>query len=96
MKRLLVWYLPTVLEKIRIRFVPPANYKPNVKLERCKDTGGFIDKFDNVWKKGPSRTSGEAFEWDIQLSEKGKLQLGWLSRDGKYVNVSLKGHVTHR
>jgi filamentous hemagglutinin len=34
---------------------------------------------------------GEPFEWDIQLSNKGKKQLGWASKSGKHINVSLKG-----
>lgn len=38
----------------------------------------------------------EPFEWDIQLSELGKKQLGWASRDKKHLNVSLKGKITHR
>ena len=76
----------------RIRYVPPKNY--NGKLPRTS-TGGYIDRFDNVWTKGPSRTFGEAFEWDVQLSKRGKNMLGWLSRDGSHLNVSLKGIITH-
>lgn len=80
----------------RIRFIPREDYNPSNRLPVDTATNGFKDKFNNVWKKGPSRTPGEAFEWDVQLSESGKLQLGWLSRDGKYINVSLKGRITHR
>ncbi len=56
-----------------------------------------MDKFDNIWTKGPSRTKGEAFEWDVQLSKRGKEKIGWLSHDANkgHVNVSLKGKVTH-
>lgn len=43
----------------------------------------FMDRFGNEWTKGPSRTAGEAFEWDVQL------------RDGGHWNVSLEGHITH-
>ncbi|WP_152810488.1 polymorphic toxin type 17 domain-containing protein [Ostreibacterium oceani] len=25
---------------------------------------GFIDRFGNEWVRGPSRTKGQAFEWD--------------------------------
>lgn len=39
---------------------------------------------------------GEPFEWDVQLSKKGKEQLGHLSRDSKHINVSLKGKITHK
>ena len=55
----------------------------------------YIDKFGNVWGKGPSRTLNEAFEWDVQLSRVGKNMLGWASRDGRRLNVSLLGHITH-
>ncbi len=77
----------------KVRYVPPKN--SGGILPRTSQ-GGYIDKFNNIWNKGPSRTVGEAFEWDVQLSKAGKNMLGWLSRDGKHLNVSLKGIVTHR
>ena len=77
----------------KIRYVPPQNAGSN--LPRTS-TGVYIDKFDNIWTKGPSRTAGEPFEWDVQLSKRGKEMLGWLSRDGSHINVSLKGIITHR
>lgn len=55
-----------------------------------------MDRFDNVWTKGPSRTAGEPFEWDVQLSKTGREKLGWLSRDNSHLNVSLKGEITHK
>ena len=55
-----------------------------------------MDRFDNVWTKGPSRTVGETFEWDVQLSKQGKEQLGWLSRDSSHLIVSLEGKITHK
>ena len=76
----------------KVRYVPPKGAGGN--LPRTAK-GGYIDKFGNVWEKGPSRTFGEAFEWDVQLSKRGKQMLGWLSRDGKHLNVSLKGIITH-
>jgi len=78
----------------RIRYVPPKNYNPASPLPRGPNNG-FIDRFGNEWVRGPSRTAGEAFEWDVQLSQTGKEMLGWLSREGAHVNVSLGGHVTH-
>lgn len=57
---------------------------------------GYLDRFDNEWVKGPSRTQNEAFEWDVQLSSLGQKQLGWLSRDESHLNVSLDGRITHR
>jgi Novel toxin 17 len=78
----------------RIRYVPPRNYHPNNPLPRGQNNG-FLDRFDNEWVRGPSRTQGQAFEWDVQLSRTGQHQLGWASRDGRHLNVSLDGHITH-
>ena len=78
----------------RIRYVPPHGYHPSMPLPRGSNKG-YIDRFGNEWVPGPSRTAGQAFEWDIQLSRTGRHQLGWLSRDGRHVNVSLDGEVTH-
>jgi RHS repeat-associated protein len=78
----------------RIRYVPPKNYNPSQPLPRGPRRG-YIDRFGNEWVKGPSRTPGQPFEWDVQLSQAGKADLGWLSRDGAHVNVSLDGEVTH-
>ncbi|MFC1894873.1 polymorphic toxin type 17 domain-containing protein [Candidatus Dependentiae bacterium] len=83
----------------RIRYVPPKGFKPNEKLPVSKIGGrpAYVDRFNNLWVKGPSRTKGEPFEWDVQLSSQGKAQLGWLSKDGDcgHINVSLKGEITH-
>ncbi|MGH3695388.1 MAG: polymorphic toxin type 17 domain-containing protein [Pseudonocardiaceae bacterium] len=80
----------------RIRYVPPGNWTPNQPLPRGPQNG-YIDKFGNEWVRGSSRTAGEAFEWDVQLSSQGKSQLGWLAADEKksHANVSLGGEVTH-
>jgi len=78
----------------RVRFVPDDDYHPSEPLLRGP-SHGYIDKFKNEWTKGPSRTAGQAFEWDVQLSDLGKKQLGWLSRDGEHINVSLDGRITH-
>jgi RHS repeat-associated protein len=79
----------------RIRYVPPRGYNPSNPLPRGPQDG-FIDRFGNEWTRGPSRTAGQAFEWDVQLSRTGRAQLGWLSRDEMHLNVSLDGHITHR
>ena len=84
--------LPT---KGRIRFVPPEDWNPTQPLPRGPNYG-YVDRFDNEWVKGPSRTAGQPYEWDVQLSRTGRSQLGWLSRDGQHLNVSLDGHVTHK
>jgi len=64
-------------------------------LERGPNNG-YLDKFGNEWVSGPSRTRDQPFEWDVQLSSLGKAKLGWASRDGKHINVSLDGKITHR
>lgn len=78
----------------RIRYVPPRGYNPAEPLPRGPQ-GGYLDRFGNEWTVGPSRTPGEPFEWDVQLSRRGRGQIGWLSRDGSHVNVSPRGRVTH-
>lgn len=83
--------LPTVG---KVRYVPPEKWTPTQPLP--KQSGGFVDKYGNLWTKGPSRTEGQAFEWDVQLSKTGKSQLGWASRDGAHLNVSLDGRITHQ
>jgi hypothetical protein len=79
----------------KIRFVPDSNYSPSNPLPRGPNNG-YLDKFGNEWVKGPSRTAGQAFEWDVQLSPKGKAQLGWATRDGSHLNISLDGRITHK
>ncbi|MBS9783634.1 MAG: hypothetical protein KGV46_03675 [Pasteurella sp.] len=84
--------LPT---KGKIRYVPPSKWKPSSPLPRGSNKG-YLDKFGNEWTKGPSRTQGQAFEWDVQLSTTGKKQLGWATRDGSHLNISLDGRITHK
>ena len=78
----------------KIRFIPSKDWTASQPLKKVN--GGFVDRFDNVWTKGPSRTAGEPFEWDVQLSKTGREKLGWLSRDNSHLNVSLKGEITHK
>jgi len=81
--------------KGKIRYVPPKGYHPSTPLPKgTRD--GYIDKFGNEWTTGPSRTEGQSFEWDVQLSNTGKSQLGWASRGGSHLNVSLDGRITHK
>ena len=79
----------------KIRYVPPEGYSPSQPLPRGPNNG-YIDKFKNEWVKGPSRTAGQDFEWDVQLSKTGKAQLGWATRDGSHLNISLDGKITHK
>jgi hypothetical protein len=80
----------------RIRFVPEEGYNPLRPLPRGPN-GGYIDRFGNEWVVGPSRTPGQPFEWNLQLSRTGQAQLGWLSPDENmaHINVSPLGEVTH-
>jgi RHS repeat-associated protein len=78
----------------KIRYVPPNDYNPVNPLPRGEQDG-YLDRFGNEWIIGPSRTPGQPFEWDVQLSRTGQQQIGWLSRDGIHVNVSPLGEVTH-
>jgi len=75
--------------------IPQKGYNPSNPLARGPNNG-FIDRFGNEWVRGPSRTKGQAFEWDVQLSKTGREKLGWATRDGSHANVSLDGRITHR
>ena len=78
----------------KMRYVPPKGHPPSQPLPRGPHHG-FLDRFGNEWTKGPSRTVGEAFEWDVQLPKNPNQGMLYLSPDGKHVNVSLGGEVTH-
>lgn len=78
----------------RIRYVPPTNWHSSEPLPRGPG-GGYTDRFGNEWRRGPSRTPGEPFEWDVQLGRNATPGMRQLSPDGRHVNVSLKGKVTH-
>jgi RHS repeat-associated protein len=78
----------------KIRYIPPKTWTPNQPLPRGP-RNGYLDKFNNEWTKGPSRTRGEPFEWDVQLGSKATPGMKYLSPDKSHVNVSLGGRVTH-
>jgi RHS repeat-associated protein len=78
----------------KIRYVPPKNYTPGQPLPRGPQ-GGLLDRFGNEWVRGPSRTAGQAFEWDVQLGRNATPGMRSLSSSGSHVNVSLDGRVTH-
>ncbi|MDB6096860.1 MAG: hypothetical protein JWM09_1138 [Francisellaceae bacterium] len=58
----------------KMKFVPDDIYNPDNPLINGIN-GGYMDKFCNEWIKIPSRMPGESFEWDVQLSEVGKIYL---------------------
>jgi RHS repeat-associated protein len=69
-------------QKGKIRYMPPKSWHPSENLPRGENNG-FEDRFGNEWVKGPSRTQGQDFEWDVQRP------------DGTHWNISLDGKVTH-
>ena len=78
----------------KIRYVPPKGHPPTQPLPRGPNNG-FLDRFGNEWTKGPSRTAGQPFEWDVQIGRNATPGMRNLSRDGRHVNVSMGGEVTH-
>lgn len=85
--------------KGKLRYVPPKKFHaseglPTVAMPNGRP--GFKDRFGNIWVQGDSRTKGQAFEWDVQLSKQGIQQVGWMTRDNTHLNVSLDGRVTHK
>ena len=84
------------LKKVGLPTTGKIRFVPGKKGLIGNSENGYIDKFGNKWVKGNTRTSGEAYEWDVQLSNTGRSQLGWATRDGSHLNVSLKGRITHK
>ena len=75
-----------------IRFIPKR--ADVMRCEISRSDGGYIDKFDNVWKKPRGMLRGD-FHWDVQLSTTGKINLGGRSASGKHLNVTQDGRVPH-
>jgi hypothetical protein len=67
-----------------VTFEAPKKWNPSEPLPRG-DQNGFVDKLGREWVKGPSRTAGESFEWDVQLND----------GTGRHINVSWTGKITH-
>lgn len=78
-----------------IRFIPEKDYDPKNPL-KLVGKEGYKDKFGNIWRKGPSRTPGDPFEWDVGLSQRSQNPMKYWSRDGSHLNVSLDGSISHR
>ncbi len=92
----------------KVRFIPPKNYYPSKKLEKKENSKlyGYEDADGNFWVKGPvrkhgsslDRKEGETFEWDVILGNAWKAKFKDVAkngRNGKYINVSSKGEITH-
>ncbi|WP_255292137.1 polymorphic toxin type 17 domain-containing protein [Bacillus pseudomycoides] len=79
--------------KGHFRFIPGKEVKFNKQLN------GYVDKFGNVWTKGPYHGDPKKnfeFEWDVQLSEKGLKEWGKYTKNGKkYINVAPDGTISH-
>jgi hypothetical protein len=80
-------------KKGKFRFIPGKEVKYDKKL------GGYVDRFGNVWKKGPYHGDPNKdfdFEWDVQLSEKGLKKWGQYTKNNKkYINVTPDGEISH-
>jgi len=75
-------------------YVPPKGWKPANGLPGNSNKG-FKDRFGNLWKRGPSRTRGQSFEWDVQLSKSGLKKFKKFRKGRNHLNVSLGGKITH-
>jgi hypothetical protein len=75
---------------------PPKQTRPNeLPVEWRRGRKYFRDHWGNLWGTGPSRTRGDAFEWDVQLSPNAPAWMRGLSRDGRHIDVSLSGRISH-
>lgn len=80
-------------------FTPPERWNGTLlELKSSEIKGGYRDAHGCVWTRGPSRTAGQPFEWDVQINVKGASpteSMKAFSKDGAHINVSLDGKVTH-
>jgi len=65
-------HLPTT----GVAFEPPKNWFATQPLPRGPQNG-YVDRHGREWVRGPSRTAGEHFEWDVQLPRGGHLNVDW-------------------
>jgi hypothetical protein len=63
-------------------FIPPKYWRPHQPL-RKNSKGAYIDSKARRWRKGPTRTKGEGWEWDVQLP------------NGDHLNIDWGGNITH-
>ncbi|MDP9386565.1 MAG: polymorphic toxin type 17 domain-containing protein, partial [Actinomycetota bacterium] len=74
-------------------FEPDPKWRPEQRLKWDPEQRGYVDAKRDVWRKGPSRTPGDPFEWDVQLRKTSRWQRH--SKDGKHVNINLSGRISH-
>lgn len=55
------------LKKGKARYVPlkKLEFIPRPSYSKMGNTKEFVDRHNNVWVKGESRTADEHFEWDV-------------------------------
>ena len=63
-------------------YVPPKNWRPH-QPPRKNSKGEYLDIKGRRWRKGPPRTEGETWEWDVQLP------------NGEHLNIDWGGNITH-
>ena len=77
----------------RFHFVADGN-----KVEFNRSKGGYVDRYGNVWLKGPYHGDpklGFTYEWDVQLSASGKNAWGKFANGKGYINVRPDGGLSH-
>lgn len=83
------------LKKAKLPISGPFRFRPDPRntLKWDSEQLAYVDRFQNRWRKGPSRTPGQPFEWDVQLDPSS----AWTkySKDGKHLNVNLDGYLSH-
>ncbi len=80
-------------------FMPARGYNPSHRLPKGL-SGGFLDRFDNEWVRGPAHGKAAAdrdlFEWDVQLSPQGMFKLGHAVHPNQsYINVTCMEFISH-
>ncbi len=81
------------------RFMPPRGHNPSHRLPKGL-SGGFLDRFDNEWVRGPAHGKAAAdrdlFEWDVQLSPQGMFKWGHAAHPNQsYIDVTRMGFISH-
>lgn len=76
-----------------IRFIPrPGDV---MRCQILRRDGGYVDSFNNIWKRPKGENLPIDFHWDVQLSTLGKISIGHYSNSGNHVNVTQDGRIAH-
>lgn len=78
---------------VPFEFVPKKGWHPEDPLKWNPELKGYVDRKNDVWRKGLSRAPGHPFEWDVQLRPGSP----WTSysRNGKHLNIDVDGRISH-